>query len=271
MVQNDSHPAAAALAGLWTSRPVERMSTISVRPPSTIAIRGLVEALRTELVENGVSADAILADGRIALPGAYDDVARKWDMLVMDDGELVAVVDFRTQTGFGAGKNIRNRMSDFVATAANFGRAHSSSDDRSFRPFLGVVFVMEETPETTHELASRASETYIKRFRDFFRRLVNDQMYDAICYLTATGPDPIRVGEPDPMMGFEVFARTIAQHVVAFRRLRDRNHDPAVASIALRLSSRNDLSKVISALNDTIAGYDAVERTGEKRVTSTGL
>lgn len=270
-MQNHEHPAAAALGCLWKFRlALETSNYPVVRSPSHDTIRELIAALRTELIANGVPASAIRTEGRIELPGAYDDVARRWDLLVMDDSDLIAAVDVRMQTGPSASNNARNRMSDIVATAANFGRAYTSSDQRAFRPFLGLVFAMEATPETAQRRPALAGGTYLERFGDFFRRLMDAEMYDAICYLTADGPDPVVVNEPDPAMGFEVLARTIANHVTAFRRLREQNHDPAAASIALRLSSLNNLSEVISALNDIVAGHAAVEEA-ERGVTSTGL
>lgn len=211
----------------------------------------LIEALRTELIAKGVPEGAILKSGFTDLTGAYDDRPRQWDLVVMEGDQLVAAIEFRWQFGSSNGNNVGNRMAEAVSLGVNFGRAHNASDENAFRPFLGFVFSLEKT----------AGATYVDRYRDFFRRLRDDQLYDAVCYLTFTGES--EVAEPDPSMGFEGLAQSVADHVTAFRKLRE-HHDPVSASVALRLSSRNDLSSVLLALSDTDSGHTAVEEATDE-------
>lgn len=265
-MQNMNHPAASAidrkLAGHGRARALLG-SSAEVSSLNRLRDDPLIEAFRTNLIEKGVSEGSIRKSGAVALPGAYDDSTRKWDLVVMENDELVAAIEFKSLIDSSAGKNIRNRMSDALALAADFGRAYSTSARRPFRPLLGLVFVLEESAASTSPTRSAPYTSYVDRCRDFSRRLLDDEMYDAIAYLTFTGPSPVAVTEPDPAMGFETLAQSVADHVTAFRKLRE-HHDPAAASIALRLSLRDDLTDVLSALSDTDPGHMAVEEAGDE-------
>ncbi len=257
-MHNEVHPAAAALARLLAERDADRtVHSVAARPSRHFD--HLIEAFKNELIKKGVSESSIRKSGAAALPGAYDDSTRMWDLMVMENEELIAAVEFKSSS---SDKNVRNRMSDAVALAADFGRAYSTSERRRFRPFLGFVFTLEENARTTKRTRSDSCATHVDRYRDFFRRLVDDEMYDAIAYLTFTN-SPVAVNEPDPTLGFEGLAQAVADHVVEFRRLR-KHHDAGAASIAIKLSSRNDLSHVLAALSDTGRGHTAVGRAGDE-------
>lgn len=262
-MQNENHPAAPALEKLLRERADRHDLRTDTRAVVTrTGFDSLIETVKAELVKRGVPEDSIRKSGVADLPGAYNDSSRRLDLVVMEDDHLVAAIEFKSDIG-SVGKNIGNRMSEALALAADFGRAYSASQRQSFRPFLGFGFVLGETHSASTRRRSADGTTHVDRYRDFFRRLLDDEMYDAICFLTFTDEPAITVTEPDPTMAFEQLAQAVADHVTAFRKLREQ-HDPAAASIALRLSLRDDASNIILALNDTPSGHTAVEEAGDK-------
>lgn len=260
-MHNENHPVAAAITGLLARRRADHQPGL---PAGAVTARSaqadIIESLRIKLVEEGVPEGSIRLGKGAILTGALTGRDRVWDLVVLDDDQLVAAVELKTNVGRAFHNNMGNRMEEALGLAADFGRAYNSADRHPIRPFLGFVFVLEEN-ETSTRSGDRPS--VIDRYRDFFRRLVEGEIYDAVSYMTFTDSSPATVTEPDPAMGFERFAQALADRVTAFRKLRE-HHDPAAASVALDLATYNNLSEVLLALNDTEPGHTAVEETTDE-------
>ncbi len=133
------------------------------------------------------------------------------------------------------GNNIRNRMDDMVAAGTNVARAFDQEAVRALKSAVGQLFLLQERRDTTEPVRPRQTalstfapagppESLQDRLRDFFRRLLNDEMYDAVCFLTSTAPPDVNVREPDSEMRFDSFATKIAERVENIREVRWRDN-----------------------------------------------
>lgn len=132
------------------------------------------------------------------------------------------MVEFKLQAG-SFGKNFHNRLDEMVALGAENARGHRLGDESS-RPFLGVFFALEDCDETRRPRRSvPADESSIQDlYETAFRGLVDDQLYDAVCYVTTARPPDFSVHEPVASMGLSTFLDQIADHVAGGRVRRDQ-------------------------------------------------
>lgn len=54
--------------------------------------------------------------GRLEIPGYYRP-EKKWDMLVLSNGQLIAALEFKSQVGPSFGNNANNRVEEAVGSA----------------------------------------------------------------------------------------------------------------------------------------------------------
>lgn len=82
-------------------------------------------ALVTDIVrKNGLKkADICLERKVLTLPG-YFRPTKLWDMLVMNDGRLVAAIEFKSQVGPSFGNNTNNRAEEAIGNAVDLWTAY---------------------------------------------------------------------------------------------------------------------------------------------------
>ncbi len=110
------------------------------------AIASLLEEL---FIENGFPGHAIKLTSSIELPGFYRPT-KKWDLVVIDDGMLVAAIELKSQVGPSFGNNFNNRTEEAIGNAVDVWRAYEEGTFGGVRPWLGYVFLLEEAPKSTN-------------------------------------------------------------------------------------------------------------------------
>src|SRR6185503_12106198 len=81
------------------------------------------------------------------LPGFYRP-CKEWDLVVLSDNNLVAVVEVKSQVG-SFGNNFNNRVEEALGNATDFWAAYREGSFKpSQRPWLGYLFMLEERPES---------------------------------------------------------------------------------------------------------------------------
>jgi hypothetical protein len=150
---------------------------------------GFSDLVNDLLVDNGVTEAHILVKQKLELPG-YFRPTKKWDMLVIHGGHLVAAVEFKTHRG-SFGNNFNNRTEEAIGTAhdlwvafreAALGRDHP-------RPWLGWVMLLQDSEESRNPV--RVAEphfkvrdefrgtSYAERYELLLRKLVGERLYDS--------------------------------------------------------------------------------------------
>ena len=93
-------------------------------------MNGFVNLVRELLCENGLPETQVYCEKAIELPGWYRP-EKKWDLLVVADGKLVAGIEFKSQVGPSFGNNYNNRTEEAIGSAADLWAAYREG---AFRP-----------------------------------------------------------------------------------------------------------------------------------------
>ena len=118
------------------------------------------------------------------LPG-YFRPAKTWDLVVIHHGNLVAVVEVKSQVG-SFGNNFNNRVEEALGNATDFWAAYKMGTYQpSQRPWLGYLFMLEEDPvsirprrkvQLPHFQVDSAfqEKSYLECYREVCTRLVRE-------------------------------------------------------------------------------------------------
>lgn len=162
------------------------------------------------------------------LPGFYRP-CKEWDLVVLSDNNLVAVVEVKSQVG-SFGNNFNNRVEEALGNATDFWAAYREGSFKpSQRPWLGYLFMLEETPKSTRPTKRVAlkpynvdeefqERSYAKRYELVCERLVRDRLYDAACFFTSNAKTGRRGEylEPNTELSIRNFAISLHARAGAF-------------------------------------------------------
>lgn len=180
------------------------------------------------LKENGLPTEHIHVDAKLDLPG-YFRASKVWDMLVIQDGRLLAALEFKSQRGPSFGNNFNNRTEEAIGTAVDLWTAYREGalGKKNPRPWLGWLMLLEDSPESTAPVNVKESHfpafpefrgaSYAKRYELLLRRLVLERHYDRAGFLMATeknGPRGVYT-EPAPDLTVKQFLAGLIGHVAA--------------------------------------------------------
>lgn len=180
---------------------------------------GLAELLEETFVELGLPRDAVRRSSNIELPGYYRPT-KKWDLVVVHGGVLVAAIELKSQVGPSFGNNFNNRIEEGLGNAVDVWRAYEEGTFGAVRPWLGYIFLLEDAPASTRPVKVARSifpaepafteTSYAQRYQIFCRRLVRERLYDAACFLMSSSETGSPVTQPDPELGFLHFLAALA-------------------------------------------------------------
>jgi len=162
------------------------------------------------------------------LPGFYRP-CKEWDLVVLSDSSLVAVVEVKSQVG-SFGNNFNNRVEEALGNATDFWAAYREGAFKpSQRPWLGYLFMLEETPKSmrptkriklnTYDIDEAFQErSYARRYELVCERLVRDRLYDAACFFTSNSDSAKRgqYREPNDELSVRNFAISLHARAAAF-------------------------------------------------------
>jgi len=161
----------------------------------------------------------------VEIPGYYR-AEKEWDLLVVADGRLVTVVEFKSQVGPSFGNNLNNRVEEAVGSASDLWTAFREERLGRFRPFLGYVFLLEDCAAVHRPVKVKQpyfpvdeafqGASYGRRYEVLCRRLVLERLYDAVCLALTPNASPTRVSHPADDLNFRQFAAKLQGHARAF-------------------------------------------------------
>ena len=164
------------------------------------------------------------------LPGFYRP-CKEWDLVVLSNSSLVAVVEVKSQVG-SFGNNFNNRVEEALGNATDFWAAYREGAFKpSQKPWLGYLFMLEEQPASlrpTKRITLKPfkvddafqERSYAMRYELVCERLVRDRLYDAACFFTSNA-DTGRRGEycePNEELSIRNFAISLHARAAAFAR-----------------------------------------------------
>jgi Restriction endonuclease XhoI len=197
-------------------------------------LNGFIQLIGELLVEGGLPKSCIYLKRAAVLPG-YFRATKNWDMVVVDSGRLVAVIELKSIIG-STGNNTNNRMEESVGNATDI---HTAYREGAFAPspapWVGFVMLVQDDP-SNHEPVRVAEPhykvfpefkniSYVQRYELFCKKIVRERLYDAASLLLTPKPvgrDKATYSEPDREVGFDNFAASLIGHASGIAKLKGK-------------------------------------------------
>lgn len=157
---------------------------------------GFVELIKEVLILNGVPERCIFIDTDLELPG-YFRPNKKWDLLVVDNNELIIAIEFKSQVGPSFGNNFNNRTEEAMGSALDIWTAYREGVFGTQRaPWLGYFMVLEDCRKSNEPVRVRSPHfpvlrefidaSYKERYEIFCSKLLLERQYSAACFTTTS-------------------------------------------------------------------------------------
>lgn len=188
---------------------------------------GAMEVLVADILcEAGLKKVDVRTRTALELPGYYRS-EKKWDLIVMSDGQLVTVIEFKSQVGPSFGNNFNNRCEEAIGSATDIWVAFREERfGKNPAPFLGYFFLLENCAKVHIPVRNAEpyfkvdpvfkNSSYSKRYEILCRRLVLERLYSSACLILATNTKPTKITEPSEDLGFQRFIAALRGHAVTF-------------------------------------------------------
>lgn len=226
-----------AVMTFWRSRAQARSKQADTRLPdqgeraSVTAgknMDGFIELVVDLVKANGLPHASIhLERALLTLPG-YFRPTKLWDLLVFDEGRLVAAIELKSQVGPSFGNNFNNRAEEAIGSACDLWTAYREGafGDHG-RPFVGWLILVEDAPASRSPVRIRSPHfpafpafegaSYLKRYDLLCRRLVREQLYTTAAVISSprSAAETGEHGGVSEMTGLKAFVASLAGHIAA--------------------------------------------------------
>jgi hypothetical protein len=193
---------------------------------------GFTQICRDLFIKAGLPEAHVFWQNRKELPGFYR-AEKNWDLLVVADGSLLAVIEFKAQVGPSFGNNFNNRTEEAVGNATDLWAAYREGAFRpSARPWLGYVFILEDSAKSRSPVSVKQphfavfpefqNASYAKRYEILLTKLLRERLYDGACLLLTTraaGKDG-QFRSSSEELSFRTFAAGLNAHAIAFAQMK---------------------------------------------------
>ena len=183
---------------------------------------GFVEIIRKIVLASGLPVTAIHTETKLELPG-YFRPEKKWDLAIIDQGALVAIVEFKSQVGPAFGNHFNNRTEESIGSAQDLWAAYrGGAFSITERPWLGYWMLLEDCPKSTAAVSVRqphfsvfpefVGSSYAGRYQLLMTKLIRERLYDAGCFLMSPklGGAKGAFTEPNRELGFDSFVASLS-------------------------------------------------------------
>ena len=184
---------------------------------------GLVEDL---LVEFGVPRASVVHDYHATLPGYYRH-EKEWDTAVVHEGELLAVLEFKSQAS-SFGNNLNNRAEEVIGSNTDLFEAYEEGVFKpSPAPWAGYLMLMADTDASRRVPTLREPNfpvddefkdaSYVDRMELLCLRMVRKRLVSAAAFILSDEERGLdgAYREPNGELRFDWFARSLLSHVQA--------------------------------------------------------
>jgi hypothetical protein len=189
-------------------------------------MNGFVNLVRDLLCKSGLPEAHVYCEKHVELPGWYRP-EKKWDLLLVSDGKLLAGIEFKSQVG-SFGNNYNNRTEEAIGSATDIWAAYrEGAFTPSARPWLGYFMLLEEAPGSVSPVRARQPHfkvfpefndaSYAKRYEILLTKLVRERLYDAACFLMSNAIDGVEglYREPAEELSFQNFIASLLAKAIA--------------------------------------------------------
>lgn len=163
----------------------------------------------------------------VTLPG-YFRPTKKWDLLVINEGRLIAAIELKSQVGPSFGNNFNNRTEEAIGTAHDLWMAYrEGAFGKQPRPFVGWLMMVEDTAKSRSPVRDRSPHfavfkefqgaSYLGRYDILCQRLMQEQLYSSTA-LIASPRTAVQDGASialSDMTSLKTFVTCFAGHIAA--------------------------------------------------------
>jgi Restriction endonuclease XhoI len=189
---------------------------------------GFVALVLDLVAENGLPNAQIQRTKKVlTLPGFFRPT-KLWDLLIMNEGRLIAALEFKSQVGPSFGNNFNNRAEEAIGTAADFWTAYrEKAFGQTPRPFVGWLMLVEDAPESRLPVRDASPNfavfpefrqaSYADRYQILCEKLVLENLYTATAVLLSprSAVDSGQFSDMSETTSLKTFVTTFAAHIAA--------------------------------------------------------
>ena len=189
---------------------------------------GFISLLTKLVIEAGIDSSHIYHREALELPG-YFRPTKRWDFLVVVNGQLIAALETKSQVGPSFGNNFNNRTEEAMGRALDLWTAYrEQAFGSAIRPWIGYLFLLEDCASSTKPVGVKEphfkafpeflKSSYAKRYELFCRRLVLEKHYDNSAFLMSSADTGLQgvFSEPASDLSFQTFANSLVARVATF-------------------------------------------------------
>lgn len=228
---------AEAIASYWSTRRIQAAKQKSAGQHDQGArsavtggahMDGFINLLTELIEESGIKSGHIFYNKALELPGFFRPT-KEWDLLVVRDGQLVLVLEAKSQVGPSFGNNFNNRTEEAMGSALDLWTAYrEGAFNKTIRPWLGYLFLLEDCEASRRPVSVKephfkvfpefVNASYAKRYELFCRKLVRERHYDASAFLISEPKTGLKgtFTEPAKDLTFRQFAKSLHAHVATY-------------------------------------------------------
>ncbi len=149
---------------------------------------GFVELTKQIAVACGIKeADVMVRPGDVGLPGFFRPLKR-WDVVVVNGGQLVAALEFKSHIGPSFGNNFNNRCEEAIGAATDFWTSFRENVYmQSSAPFLGYLMLLENSEKSNTVVKLKSPHfpvlpefersSYVQRYGLLCHKLMKERLY----------------------------------------------------------------------------------------------
>jgi hypothetical protein len=185
--------------------------------------------LFTELiVKAGIAERFIFRKRAVELPGFFRPT-KEWDLLVVQDGRLIAAIEAKSQVGPSFGNNFNNRTEEALGSAIDLWTAfRERALMDSPQPFLGYFFMLEDCDASNRPVGVQEPHfkvfpefigaSYLRRHELFCRKLVLERHYSSSAFITSDQHNGLNgiYKTPAEDLSMERFAKALVAQATTF-------------------------------------------------------
>lgn len=169
----------------------------------------------------------------LELPG-YFRPEKKWDMVLVDDGNLVAAIEFKSQRGPSFGNNFNNRAEEAIGNARDLWTAYREGafGTGADAPWLGWLMLLEDCTASQRPVGVAephfpvfpefVASSYAQRYELLLRKLVLEKMYNSAALLLSKEEGGIsgEYRELAPDLSIKRFLASLIGHIEGYLAAR---------------------------------------------------
>lgn len=189
---------------------------------------GFVDLIVDIVLANGLDASCMHRVRRVVVLPGYFRPTKLWDLVVIDEGRLIAAIEFKSQIGPSFGNNFNNRTEEAIGTAHDLQTAYrEGAFGEQPKPFVGWLMHLEDCQKSRTPVkdvsphfpvfADFEKASYADRYNILCKKLMQEQLYTSASIIVSerAAVETGEYKELSEMTGLRTFITEFAGHIAA--------------------------------------------------------